>query len=672
MNETSALLSPSLSKLALEAAVQIDPLRLGHLPLVMDVFKRLNLVGIIDQAAPVHGTKKASSSSCVAVLMCGIFVGAHTLWRIRERLKPYDMRTIMQDPQFDLQIYNDERLSEVLDALHLAGLDGIMTQVAIEVIKQFHVSTQYISFDTTSVITAGAYDRVDAHTRLPNVAAPPLPARGYSKEHRGDANQLVFGSFVSQDRGAALCSKSYNGNTADSSAAVDMIGRIREFVAEPREVCCVADCKSWTGEVLELCQRDGLRLLSRLPRNLRLHDDLMQKSEDHPTTYTTKVRNVHASLLGETKVCDTYTYWGFDAEESFTIEDIAPDGSVKKRQLIIPVRALRVHSSALERLKRSAWDKASIDQSKRLTKQMAGWHQMAYACEIDAQRAADRIVGQNACATATLSAKVVHHLGPARRGRGRPPKHHQSEPALDAKEHWKVCYTIAAVDNAVKERDIKNQSTYILIRNVRVGWDISDEDMIVHYKLQHHVERGFSWLVAAWQGHVIKEVRILFGKPLATGPISSLGDQTVTPGFMRRQESTRGPSGAGNAAAKTISLETETLWKADGFSHPAGNSTRGAMGEPRGTTPGSQVGSSVTLRGHGNQGDPSRRTWHSACGGCATGAARVKSKRTGMAWWKSELRVRATMPGNAGGAKAQRLQDRVTGEHGPDTEPGDP
>lgn len=496
MNELSVLLSPSLSKLALAAAVRIGPLRLGHLPLVMDVFKRLNLVDIIDQAAPVHGTKKASSSSCVAVLLCGIFVGAHTLWRIRERLKPYDMRTIMQDKNFDLHIYNDERLGEVLDALHIAGLDGIMTQVAIEVIRQFHVSTQYISFDTTSVITAGAYDRVDAHTRLPHVAPPPLPARGYSKEHRGDANQLVFGSFVSQDRGAALCSKAYSGNTADCSVAVDMIGRIREFVADPREVCCVADCKSWTGEVLELCQRDGLRLLSRLPRNLRLHDEVMQKSEDNPTTYKTNVRTVppNAEPPITTKDCDTYTYWGFDAEEAFAIEDTQSDGSVKKRQLIIPVRALRIHSSALERLKRAAWEQAGVDQSKRLTKQMAGWHQMAYACEIDAQRAADRIVGQNACATLTLSAKVVHHLGPARRGRGRPPKHHQSEPALDAKEHWKVCYAFAAVDSAVKERDIKNQSTYILIRNVRVGWDITDQDMIVHYKLQHHVERGFSWL----------------------------------------------------------------------------------------------------------------------------------------------------------------------------------
>jgi hypothetical protein len=161
-------------------------------------------------------------------------------------------------------------------------------------------------------------------------------------------------------------------------------------------------------------------------------------------------------------------------------------------------------------------------------------------------------------------------------------------------------------------------------------------------------------------------------QPLATGLESSLGGRSVTTWFMRRQDSTRGPSGAGKAAAKTLSPERLVVVNGRWGRRPSRQQPPQRHGRVAVTTPGSEVGSSVTSGVHGNQGGPVGGTWHSARRGCATEAASVKPERLGNADWESELRVVASKSGNADGAKAQRFQDSTTGGHGPDTEPEDP
>jgi hypothetical protein len=51
--------------------------------------------------------------------------------------------------------------------------------------------------------------------------------------------------------------------------------------------------------------------------------------------------------------------------------------------------------------------------------------------------------------------------------------------------------------------------------------------------------------VATGQGHVVEEVGILSGKPLAAGPVSSLAGDPATDRLMRRQERRRGPKETG-------------------------------------------------------------------------------------------------------------------------------
>ncbi len=62
------------------------PRRLGHLPLVMDVLRRTGLLDVIDHSLRDDPRCRVSTSECVSVMLCGVFVGNHDLWRMSEVL----------------------------------------------------------------------------------------------------------------------------------------------------------------------------------------------------------------------------------------------------------------------------------------------------------------------------------------------------------------------------------------------------------------------------------------------------------------------------------------------------------------------------------------------------------------------------------------------------------
>ena len=229
------------------------PQRLCHLPLVMDVMRRTGLPNIIDAAVRDDRRSKVSTSDCVSVIMCAVFMGHHDLWRMSDRLGPYDMATIMRDPGFRLAEFPEERLAKALDDLYRAGLEKLMTALALQAIEQFRIGTDFLHFDTTSLSFYGAHEREDFGSMSDGISPPPpLIVHGYSKDHRPDLKQIMFGSLVSADGGVPLFGKALDGNGSDTAAAAEFFAKVRTLVRDPREVCCVADSKGWSASRADL------------------------------------------------------------------------------------------------------------------------------------------------------------------------------------------------------------------------------------------------------------------------------------------------------------------------------------------------------------------------------------------------------------------------------------
>lgn len=461
------------------------PQRLCHLPLVMDVLRRSKVLDIIDHAIPQHELSEVSTGECVAVILAGVFVGAHSLWRIRERLDPYDMVTIMQDPTFDLNRFPEERLAKALDDLYEFGLDRLMSGVALEAIRQYGLDTSFLHFDTTTLTFYGAYEREGLYAVSDGVAPPPKITYGHSKAKRPDLKQVLFGCLSTADGGIPLMGKALDGNLADSVAAAEFFGRVRELVADPREVCLVADSKGWCDRTLGVVDDAGMRLLSRLPRTEVIHRDVMAK-EWKPTEVIQRP--------GKTKSAppERYELMGFDVERTITTETKDDSGKITVQKRIILARAVRIYSTALLSTKISTLARTRIREDRRAMDQIRDWQAVAYACEVDAQRAADRHVAQYQAITHDLAAIVERHEGPAKRGRGRPSK--RPEPELNAKVHWRVRYTVTPVTQTVSEKRLHDQASFILIRTKNPGWVISDVEMMDRYRQQYQLEHGFAWL----------------------------------------------------------------------------------------------------------------------------------------------------------------------------------
>jgi len=456
------------------------PERLGHLPLVMDVLRRTGTLDVIDHAIREDRRSKVSTSECVAVILCAVFVGEHGLWRLRERLSPYDMQTIMQDAGFDLTEFPEERLGKALDDLHAFGLDKLMTAIALQVIEQFRLDTSFLHFDTTTLSFYGAYESEDLWAMMGKVIPPPKVTHGYSKARRPDLKQVLFGSLVTRDHGVPVWGKAMDGNAADSIAAAAFFEEIRKLVADPRDVCCVADCKGWCARVLDVVWSQGMRLLSRLPGNTILHRAIMKRRF---------VPQERIELPPKTKGQDPdwYEIQGWDETEVIVV----PGPDDQDQEIEIPCRAVRVFSSALLRTKQQTLERTREKEQRQAIKRLREWHGRAYACRRDAERALERHRRQHGWTTLDVIGTVEQVDGPMRRRRGRPRKH--PEPDLPV-NHFRVSYRTKPARRSSIATRLRKQSCFVLIRTRNDGWDFSDEEMVRAYKDQYHVEHGFAWL----------------------------------------------------------------------------------------------------------------------------------------------------------------------------------
>lgn len=461
------------------------PHRLAHLPVVVDVLRRTGLLNFLDDVIREDPRSKVSTSECVAVLLCGVMCGHHDLWRMADRLEPYDMATVMQDPGFLLTEFTEERLAKALDDLYDAGLDKLMTHVALETVRQFRLGTDFLHFDTTSLVMYGAYEREDFASAGPVVAGnkPVEVTYGYSKDRRGDLKQIMFGSLVSRDGGVPLYGKALDGNRSDTHAAAEFFQKVRSLVKDPREVCCVADSKGWSAPVLDVIQRENLRLLSRLPRNHGLHKKIMAMTEGPDCIIERPPRK-----KGED--ADVYEIMGVDVEERLSL--LEPHGKGKrKREIVVPARAVRVFSTRLWRKKIKTLAGTRASETKKAKKKIREWETRAYVCHDDALRESLRHASGHDYVTLDIKAKVRRVEGPMKRGRGRPKKN--PEPDM-AESHYVIDHEIVDVQEEVSVERLREAATFVLIRTRSKKWSIDDAELLDRYRGQYHNEHGFAWL----------------------------------------------------------------------------------------------------------------------------------------------------------------------------------
>jgi hypothetical protein len=278
-----------------------------------------------------------------------------------------------------------------------------------------------------------------------------------------------------------------DGNRSDNESCAEFFATVRALVKDPRDVCGVADSKGWCSRVLGVVKDQGMRLLSRLPRTTALHADLMREPWQ-PTGY----REEPARQGGEEP--DRVEFQGFSRVDAFTRE--IPSTIVGEKPttetFTMPVRALKIRSSALLRTKVATAIREKAREAVKAKRLIAQHQAVPYACMPDAEAAAARLREQHGFLAIDLVITATRHDGPFQRGRGRPRKHQAAMP--DSDHHFRLAIEIVSVSEDLIRQRLTEAATFILIRTEQPHWVLPDADMIAIYKGQYHNEHGFAWL----------------------------------------------------------------------------------------------------------------------------------------------------------------------------------
>ncbi len=165
----------------------------AHLPFVRAVVDSLSIIDVIDEVLPMHSLNRVSDGDCVLALMLNVLCGRPALYRMDEWLGKLDLDMLFGEGA-DASAFNDTRLGVALDHLDAVGTDEVMARVARRYLEDADDWCFSVHHDTTSVSLFGEYD-------IDPIPAQPVPARGYSKDHRPDLKQLIYGLTL-RDRSA--------------------------------------------------------------------------------------------------------------------------------------------------------------------------------------------------------------------------------------------------------------------------------------------------------------------------------------------------------------------------------------------------------------------------------------------------------------------------------------
>lgn len=351
---------------------------------------------------------------------------------------------------------NDDAVGRMLDRLAQAGPPKVFQQVVWSAVQKEHLDLSRLHADTTSQSVYGAY----AQKGGLNVTY------GYSKDHRPDLKQILYGLVVNRE-GVPAFGNVLGGNQSDKAWNVETLSVLGElFSAEQlRSIIYVADSAFVTPGSLEMAAKHGLRFISRLPMTYDLAGELKQTAWEQGAW-------VPVGQLRQQKGAAAYKVQEFERE-------------LYGRRY----RFVVVHSSHLDARKEKTLARQVQKEREELDTEAIALQKERFSCREDAERAARAFVARYPDAFHPVQAAAVAHTQVKRRP-GRPKK--GEEPATET--WYQVHVTVGEPDAGRLKQWREEASVFILITNVFDVVAYPAPQVLREYKEQTSVEVRFRFL----------------------------------------------------------------------------------------------------------------------------------------------------------------------------------
>lgn len=450
--------------------VELETRHVGHFPVLRALIGQLRIDTAIEEALPKDPRNRVSDAQCIVAMVLNVLSGRCALYSMGEFFEHVDTEVVL-GADCPPDALNDARLAAALDHVFDFGVDSLMGRIVGAYLGREGAPDAYSAYlDTTSISLHGNYDVIPA-------TGAPAPARGFSKDHRPDLKQLIFGLSVHGAAGVPLTSAMLDGNTSDKAANLGTLDQLGQLLPKSDDVTVVGDSKLVDAQTFGRLLAEDLHFLSLVPLTYGVRSALVEEVRTAGKPLPELARSP-----GRRKADPAVVYRG----QSFVREMKVEDAEGNRRAH--PMTLLVVRSDAQETGFDNAFDKRLAKETRRFESALKKATRKRFRCRADAEAARDTAMALLKWQTVELAVQPVEvrdkRSGPGRPRKGdKPPTH---------TEFTLVAGTLQRDETAIA-KDRFHAAHFVLVTD-RTDWD--DARILQEYRDQSLIEGhcGFRWL----------------------------------------------------------------------------------------------------------------------------------------------------------------------------------
>ena len=201
-------------KVAQAAGQTLNSYRLGALPIINRLLKRMRLEEFLEAYLPPEdGRSKIPSATVLLVLLKNLLLSRGPLYGVGEWAAQFAPEVLGLSAE-QLRYLNDDRAGRGLDGLFVGDWVSLLLAVVTHVVREFVVELDEFHNDSTTISFYGAYAEAGEEKQQRGQKSLAI-TWGHNKDHRPDLKQLLYILTVSKDGGVPVHFRLASGNVVD-------------------------------------------------------------------------------------------------------------------------------------------------------------------------------------------------------------------------------------------------------------------------------------------------------------------------------------------------------------------------------------------------------------------------------------------------------------------------
>jgi transposase len=236
--------------------------RLDHWGVIAEVIKDLGLIEMIDARLVPDAQKEITPGEAVAGMLLNGLGFVNRPLSLTPQFFANSPLDLLFRESVHAEMFDRFTLGRTLDEAYVYGWDLLLSELALAVCAQEGLDWRFKHLDTTSFTLTGAY--------VPDTDEQAIViTHGDSKDHRPDLKQAVLALMVSQDGGVPFVSKSWDGNTSDTTIVQERAqALLATFTTSPSPRYLIADAT--LSNEANAANLHALGFITRMPHTLKL------------------------------------------------------------------------------------------------------------------------------------------------------------------------------------------------------------------------------------------------------------------------------------------------------------------------------------------------------------------------------------------------------------------